>query len=152
MASLFFYLPRPDGTLYFGVHILSHQAEQKVENGLIVLFGFVLQIIRYRSEKGTGALQTTFNIAFAYFSVGVCQPIYLEIRIIAFDSKITTLISYSEDNTYSSNSHIYTNQDNRFTQKRSILQYIPSSGFVFFSEKHNFCLQKMIIIHFRTCI
>ena len=152
MASPFFYLPRPDGTLYFGVHILSHQAEQKVENGLIMLFGLVLQIIRYRSEKGTGALQTTFNIAFAYFSVGVCQPIYLEIRIIAFDSKITTLISYSEDNTYSSNSHIYTNQDNRLTQKRSIPQYIPSSGFVFFSEKHNFCLQKMIIIHFRTCI
>lgn len=50
------------GTLHFRLHILPHQPEQQIENGLIMLFGLVLQIIGNGGKEGTGTLQAALHI------------------------------------------------------------------------------------------
>ena len=50
------------GTLHFRLHILPHQPEQQIENGLIMLFGLVIQIIGNGGKEGTGTLQAAIHI------------------------------------------------------------------------------------------
>ena len=70
-----------DGTLHLHIYILPHQAEQQIEDGLIMLLGLVLQVVRDGGEERAGAFQTAFDVTFSQVSdegndiERVCSPL-----------------------------------------------------------------------------
>ena len=64
IGELQYHVRTSHGTFYLRVHILPHEAEQQVEDGLVVLLCLVLQVIRDGGEERTGALQATLYVSF----------------------------------------------------------------------------------------
>lgn len=64
VGELQYHVRTSHGTFYLCVHILPHEAEQQVEDGLVVLLCLVLQVIRDGGEERTGALQATLDVTF----------------------------------------------------------------------------------------
>lgn len=63
IGELHYHVRTSYGTLHFHIHVLPHQAEQQVEDCLVMSLRLVFQVVRNGGEERTGALQATFDVA-----------------------------------------------------------------------------------------